>query len=168
MTSPATIQTTFDLYFNAAKLGELYDRRSSVTESFVAQAAIRFGQAVVAGTDLDRQVTIPAGTGMTFRGISIAVWQIEQQITAYPTTSSGSYPIASVVPVLRRGSIWVRVNQDVVIDDPVYFVHTDADPLKVGNFRKDADTNKADLVPTAVFRKAAKAGELAVVEINLP
>jgi hypothetical protein len=168
MTSPATIQTTFDQYFNAAKLGEIYDRRTSVAESFVAQAAIRFGQAVVAGTDLDRQVTIPAGTGMTFRGISIGVWQIEQQLTAYPTTSSGSYSIAAVVPVLRRGSIWVRVSQDVNPDDPVYFVHTDADPTIVGTFRKDANTNKADLVPHASFRKAALNGGLAVVEINLP
>ena len=164
----ATIQTTFEMYFNAAKLGEIYDRRSQVSESYAAENAIRFGQAVVAGTNLDRQVLTPSVTGQTFRGISIAIWQLEQQLTGYPTDSSGSYPAKAVVPVLRRGAIWVRVNQDVDIDDPVYFVHTNVDPTLIGNFRKDADTANADLVPTGVFRKAAKAGELAVVEINLP
>jgi len=164
----ATIQTDFSLYFNAAKLGELYDRREALTEAFVAETALRFGQACVVGTDKDRQVKAPSTTGQVFRGISIATWQLEQQITGYPTDSSGSYPIKMPLPVLRRGSIWVKVSQDVSVDDPVYFVHTDASPAIVGTFRKDANTDKADLVPTGVFRKAAKSGELAVVEINLP
>jgi hypothetical protein len=164
----ATIQTTFNLYFNAAKLGELYDRRYALSESYVAETDIKYGQACVAGTDLDRQVKTPNATGQKFRGISIATWQIEQTITTYPTDSRGIYLITSVVPVLRRGTIWVKVSQNVSIDDPVYFVHTDANPELVGTFRKDANVDKADLVPTGVFRKAAPDGGLAVVEINLP
>lgn len=169
----ATIQTTFNQYFNPAKLGEIYDNRTKVAESYIAEDLIRFGQAVVVGTDPDRQVLTPSATGEVFMGISVALWQIEQQLTTYPTTSSGLYPAKSVAGILRRGAIWVRVNQDVEINDPVYFVFSDADSTKIGNFRKDdgvvlPGSEIADLIPYAIFRKAAKAGELAVVEINMP
>jgi hypothetical protein len=169
----ATIQTTFDQYYNPAKLGEIYDNRYTMAESYIAENTIRFGQAVVEGTDEDRQVITPSATGQTFMGISIAIWQIEQQVTSYPTTSSGLYVAELVLPVLRRGAIWVRVNQDVEANDPVYFVFSDVDSTKIGNFRKDSGvvlpgSEIADLIPNALFRKAAKAGELAVVEINMP
>jgi len=164
----ATIQTDFNLYFNPAKLGEIYDNRPTVSESYIAEDSIRYGQAVVAGTNVDRQVLTPSVTGEKFMGISIAIWQIEQQLNSYPTTSSGLYAAQMVLPVLRRGAIWVKVNVDVEANDPVYMVYANADPLLIGNFRNDAGTLEADLVPTALFRKAAKAGELSVVEINLP
>lgn len=166
--SNAAIQTDFYLYFSPAKLGEIYDRSYSLVQSYKAESEIRFGQACVAGTDLDTQVKTPSTTGQKFRGISVALWQIEQKLTGYPTTSSGVYQVGEVVGVLGRGVIWVKVSQDVQIDDPVYFVHTDANPLIVGTFRKDANVNKADLVPTGIFKKAALSGGLAVVEINLP
>lgn len=164
----STIQTTFDLYYNPAKLGEIYDNRPKVAESFIAESIIRYGQAVVAGTNPDRQVITPSAAGQTFMGISIAIWQIEQQLNSYPTASSGLYVQEMVLPVLRRGAIWVRVNTDVEVNDPVYMVYANIDPTLIGNFRNDAGTLEADLIPNALFRKAAKAGELSVVEINMP
>jgi hypothetical protein len=88
-------------------------------------------------------------------------------LTGYPTTSSGKYLIGMVVPVLRRGAIWVRVNTNVNVDDPVYFVYSAANPALQGNFQNVAG-GIADLVPTGVFIKAGLAGGLAVVELNLP
>jgi hypothetical protein len=164
----ATIQTNFSLYYNPAKLGELYDRRPIVDEGFTALSSIRFGQGVVFGANPDNQVITPSLSTQVFAGISIGIWTIEQQITAYPTTSQGMYIAGMIIPVMRRGAIWVRVNIDVNINDPVYMVYANADPALIGNFRNNAGTSEAVLVPTGIFRKSATAGNLAVVELNLP
>jgi hypothetical protein len=164
----ATIQTDFSLYWKNGVLGQIADLTSSVKRSYCTETKLRFGQAVVYGTDPETQIKTPSATGQKFAGITVALWTMEQQLLSAPTTSYGGYLDEVVANIISRGSIWVRVNVDVTVNDPVYFVHTNVNSTLIGNFRNNAGTSEADLVPTGVFRKTAKAGELSIVEINLP
>jgi hypothetical protein len=164
-----SIQTDYKLYFLQAKAGMLGDLRENIQESYAAESEFNFGMAAVRGTDPVGQIIKAVATGGIFRGITVAAFTLEQSLLSGSISDSvGKYLINDMVPVMRRGQIWVKVVQDVLVDDPVYFVHTNVDPTKIGYFRKDADTANADLVPTGVFRTAALAGGLALVEINLP
>lgn len=166
-----SVQTTYQLYYERAKAGMIADLRTKVEESYAAESELNFGMAAVAGTDPEKQIKKPDAAGQTFRGITTDEWTEEQRLTNVPastTESEGKFIEYDMVPVLRRGVIWVKVVQDVNVDDPVYFMHSSPAPEDNGYFRKDAAGGQADLVPTGVFKTSALAGELAVVEINLP
>lgn len=164
-----TIQTTYDLYYLRAKAGMLGDVRDNTQESYAAENEFNFGMAAVFGTNAEKQIKKAVATGEVFAGITVAAMTTEQTLVPGSISdSTGKWLQYDMVPTLRKGQIWVKVTQDVNPNDPVYFVHTNADPTKIGYFRKDADTANADLVPTGIFRTAALAGGLALVEINLP
>lgn len=164
----AVIQTAYELRHPAAKLGMLGDVRTSVTEGYTAEDELLFGMACVAGTDPVLQVKKPSTGGEVFRGVTIMNQAKEQILESGELfKSSGKYLENQQVPVLRRGVIWVEVNQDVEPDDPAFFVHTGA-AADIGKFRMDDAATDADAVPTGVFRSAATAGNLALLEINLP
>jgi len=167
-----TVQTTYQQYFEQAKAGLIADIRTAVLESFAAENELNFGMATVAGTDPAKQVKKPSAASQVFRGITVAAWTMEQKLTGAPASTAdsiGKFVQYDMVPVLRRGLIWVKVVQDVVIDDAAYFVHTEAvNPEYIGYFRKDVDGGNADAVPTGVFRSSALAGALALLEVNIP
>jgi hypothetical protein len=164
------MQTSYNLYYDRLTLGQIADKTYTYPISLKAETIIRFGQAVVRGTvNQELNGRSPSVTGEIFRGISIKTPALEQVETAYPNTVSvGLYNIADSFSVMRKGRVAVKVLQDVGVDDPAYFVFSDADPLNVGYFRKDDGGGVADAVPTGKFVSAALAGGLAVLEINIP
>ena len=166
-----SVQTTYQQYFDRAKAGLVADIRTAILESFAAETELNFGMATVAGTNPEKQVKKPSTAGEVFRGITVAEWTMEQKLTGAPastTDSIGKFIQYDMVPILRRGLIWVKVIQDVIVDDAAYFMHSSPAPADNGYFRKDTAGGQADLVPTGVFRSSALAGELALLEINLP
>lgn len=142
-----------------ANIGLVADLEFAYKVSYAAEGVVGYGVAVVAGTDAEKQIKVPTATGQKFRGVSISTWANEQ----LKATSEGEYKDKQAVNVLRKGRIWVRVNANITVDDPAYFVYTGAD---AGKFRND--NTDADRVPGGEFRSSANAGELAVIEINLP
>jgi len=150
-------QLTYNLYQGAAYRGLIYDIENHRTVSAAAEGAIPLGFALVAGTDPEKQVTLPGVPGQPFRGISIGTWDQEQ------VAGVGQYRDTEAVNVMKQGLIWVEVNGNVLIDQSAFFVNTGVD---AGKFR--ADATDAEAVPTGVFRSSANSGELALLEINLP
>ena len=70
-----------------------------------------------------------------------------------------------MVPILRKGAIWVKVDEDVLAGE-------NAKALSTGNFGKatissDPATTPSDTV-IGTFKTSASAGSLAVLQINLP
>lgn len=135
---------------------------------------IPFGKAVVKLTgDADNQCSLPAATAdVTDRMLGIAVADVG--IEEDSSIAWGHYKAGLAVPVLSKGRIWVIAEDQVTdISLPVFVRFTDpggSAPLaSLGSFRTDADTADAVEQPACRWRTTtAGAGELAVVEINLP
>lgn len=163
------IQTTYPLAMTQAFEGALVDGGTDahiVSASNIAAASF-WGRAclVVAGEE-DRFVQ-PTGTAGVFMGILVHSHAIEQsQVTA----GAAGLPINHPGGVLRKGRIWVVVEEAVTTTDAVFYRHTTpgADPQFLGRFRTDADTASATQITAARWVSAAAAGGLAKLEINLP
>ena len=105
------------------------------------------------------------GTSDTLHAISLHTHQLAQD----RETGTVSYPEKAMVNAMRRGRVWVVVEESVTSDDPVYLrFRADGATKQPGQFRKSSDSGNAVLLSGARFVTSAGAGELAVVEINLP
>lgn len=133
---------------------------------------------VASATVSSRTITILNNPGLPLLINSVVVDDdtvASVQVTATVAHSSQSASIGQVwyaatdpVPVLRRGRIFVTVEQAVTSDDPVYVRHTASGTYVRGGFRKDVDTARALPWTAAAYVTSAAAGGVAVVEINLP
>jgi len=103
----------------------------------------------------------------------VAVFIQNKMNLGSPLGSAGPAPYipGDAVPVLTRGRIYVRVENNVTSDSPVYWrmIPTVGNPL-VGGFRSDSDGGNAILLSSNQVRwiTSASAGNLAVLEINQP
>jgi len=156
-----SVQTTYARDHAAGMAGLLSDLRDAVVESYSAEgtAGIGFGLAVVAGTDPDRQVKLPTGEGLVFRGITLHEYAQEQQ-----ADGTVEYAEGDTVNVGRRCRAWVRTAGSVTRDQKAFFIISGADAGKFSN----ADDASTDEVPTGVFRSSVSGAGLAELEINLP
>jgi len=84
------------------------------------------------------------------------------------TQAAASFRQNENMEIVRKGRIWVTVEEAVVYGDPVFFRHTVNGPLVPGGWRNDADTTNADAVPEAIFASTAAIDTVALIEINLP
>lgn len=156
-------QLSYDHEMQKAIPGMVSDLTDKTIISRAAEGDVDFGLALVQGTDPQKQVKVPTASAV-FEGVSAERFYIEQDLA----TGEGVNKDGESVAVLRKGRIWVHIDQDVAINDPVYFRHTSS-LGKEGYFRKDISGGEADLVPTAIFRRTATAAEgLTEIEINLP
>lgn len=132
-----------------------------------ASAVITFGKGVVRGS-ADNQVTLPAATGFVFMGIAKETNTIEKR-AGYSIDAAGKmgWPIDYDMSFVRRGVIAVPVDSDCVQGGAVYCIHTASAGQTPGHFRKDANTDKADLVPNAVFWKTLGAAGIGLIRLNL-
>lgn len=118
---------------------------------------IPFGRMVAKVAADENGVELPDSGGADLLGVAIRK----------VNSTDSNYPALSDVGVLRRGQVWVEVEQTVVAGDPVYVRHTDPGALGLGVFRKDADTADAVLVPEARYLIGASANGVALLDINL-
>jgi len=133
-----------------------------------AQAAIlTFGLGLVRGAS-DDLLVLPDGTGGVFMGVALASDSIEKR-SGYSLDANGDmgWPSDYTVSYVRRGLVAVPVDSDCVQGGPVYLIHTASSGQVPGHFRKDANTDQADLVPNAVFWKTLTAAGLGLVRFNL-
>lgn len=123
---------------------------------FVAQSAINPGRCYlpVASTDI---TSIKSAAGVAVRSDSIENGDDE------------GYPLNEAVEVLSAGVVWVPVEEAVTPASDVY-VRYAARGLntELGTFRTDSDSSTAAALPSARWLTSAGAGELALLEINLP
>lgn len=151
-------QTSYSINQSAAVSGQLgtAEPYSAISMNNPTDV-IEFGRMVAKVSADENGVQLPSGGSADLLGVAIRKVHSEDS----------NYPAGSDVGVLRRGQIYVQVEQTVVAGDPVYVRHTDPGALGLGVFRKDADTSDAVLVPEARYLTGASANGVALLDLNL-
>lgn len=162
-------QLTYPLDYALPFEGSLVDGSfdtNIVSASNVAAASF-FGRACLQVLDFEDRFVQPTTIGGVFLGILVHSHAIEQsQVTA----GGAGLPVNHPGGILRKGRIWVVVEEDIVTTDDVFyrFDAPGALPEAFGRWRSDLDTDGAQQVTQARWLTAASAGGLAKLEINLP
>lgn len=155
-------QTSYPTKMGIALEGQIADMQPHSIAGYAAEVEVGFGIGVTQGTK-DTQCKLPGATGFKLLGVTVHSHAREKDAATQ----------ADMVGVMRQGAIYVRPEQAVTPADPVYVRHTANGAGKTpGRFRADDDkiagTASADLIANARWRTSAGAGELAILEINLP
>lgn len=167
-------QTSVDFAPDVAIEGMVSRTTAHQTNSRVAAEAIQNGRLVVQGTR-DLQCKLPASAADVARARGISPYRATQMPSWPPGVSSSHYQAGQTVEAVARGRVWVKVEEAVAPDDPVYVrfaVHGGLDQL--GAFRKSADlsggagTETAAQLATAKYLTTAAINGLALVDLNLP
>ena len=166
------MQTDYSIDMSAAKVGMLAD--SALVQDIVSyknpDAEVKFGCLVTHGA-ADGEVVHPdAAAEVTdeklVRGVVVATHELE----SVENSEDPGYAAGSVVPVLRKGRIWVE-SEDAVTQSTsgVYARVLASSPLvQLGAFRASSMTSYAAAVPKAKWRSSTTgAAQLAVLEIDL-
>lgn len=126
------------------------------------------GLLVIRGTDVDVDAALPAAafTDADVLGVSIRTHKARSDGAL---VDNEVYEDDTPMPVRRRGRVYVTVEDAFVAGQQAYARHTagagGSDP---GAFRTDDDTATASVVNGARFMSSGGAGEIGVLEVNLP
>jgi hypothetical protein len=155
-----------DRYYEGKPL--TYESSIILTGKNDQDAVIAFGLGLVRGS-ADDFLEIPDGTGGTFMGVAVETNTIEKR-AGYSIDANGKmgWPIDYDMSYMRRGIIPVPIDSDCVQGGAVYLIHTASSGQVPGHFRKDANTDQADLVANAVFWKTLSAAGVGLIRINQP
>ncbi len=159
-------QTAYPLEAAVAFPGMLGEggKEFSISRANEDAVAIGAGRPVVVGTDPETQAALPSSAGETFLGITTAKHGRER----LDLVGAASFRQNENMEIVRKGRVWVTVEEAVVYGDPVFFRHTDNGPLLAGGWRNDTAAGEADAVPEAIFASTAAIDTVALIEINLP
>ena len=163
-----TDASTYGFALDGAQAGQKVDLGYDHLESFAAEGAVFFGAGVVHGTAPEKQVAVPTDDAGILAGVALfthsQVQGLDMAAAAGGQYSAGAeYRDTDTVSVMRRGRVWVEVTAEVAAGDDAY-----VDVTSEGEEGKFTDVALDNLATGGVFRSAADAGELAIVEINLP
>lgn len=160
-------QTSFASSYTAAHEGALADSSASDIVSkcnLEASANLAFGEAVRDGAGAAGAVKF-SGASQVLLGVVV----FEQKQTAQ-LAGTGAVAPTETANVLRAGRIWVKAEQAVALNSPVFVRHTaNGGTTAPGRFRIDIDTANATAVPGARWvTTTSAADQLAILELNLP
>lgn len=159
-----SVQTSVSTDLAAAFAGDIRGT-DCVEEVPYAEVAINPGLFVCQGT-ADNQGKLPTSSAEVAKGLGVARSNVARDPN-FPT-SSATYPIGSGVPVVRRGLVWVRVEEAVTPASTVYVRYDTGTGSQKGAFRASADSSTAAAVTGAKYRTSASADGLALLDLNLP
>lgn len=163
-------QTSYPLNQPEAVAGNLADVGNNDIISRSAEAALVFGLGVMVGTDKDKQAKVlTSGVHASNvidekKFLGVTVRDLARENLASSTNGYETYDTAAII---RKGRVYVKVEEAVTTEDPVYVRHTTGTGTVIGAFRKSADTNTAALLTNARWDKGASANGFAVLSINL-
>lgn len=172
----ASINDADQLYVDADVSGVAFTAvgttNCSVADVILNELNVPFGVLVVedtTGLSDDRahlpQVTGDITTVGKVAGVAVHNHGVEQNKGG---VNNLGYEPQSAMNVLRKGRIYVTV-EDAVVKGGLPFVRFVAGASEqLGSFRSDADGSDAVALPDARYVTSASAGGLAIVEINLP
>lgn len=156
-------QLVYNIDQAIAVAGLLGDLSPKYVRSYKATVEIAFGLAVsLSGTSGDSAKIPTATDDVTATPLGVAVFSHDQVNTGAP-----GYPIDAAVNVLRKGTIWVKVEEAVNAEDPAFVRFATGTGTVLGSFRKSADTATAVALPGAKFLTSAAANGLALLSINI-
>lgn len=154
--------------------GQLADSDNNVSKiSRLAGGTILPGRFVCFHSgDPDGKVELPVSTGeVTAQSAGITIY--DAMFSSFTGTGGPGNPylVNDMMPVLRRGRIWVTVEEAVTaFVSPVFVRFTaNAGTTAIGRFRTSADTARAVQLPGAQFLTSQSTIDgLALLEVNLP
>ena len=167
MPSPNTgIQTSYGYDMAVAFAGQLADLNDNESRSGNLEGAINipFGIGLKKGT-LDDGYIVPTLAGDICQGIAVHAHALDNiGLSGLSPATAGIQP-GEMFTVMRRGYIWVKVEEAVVRGGPVYMRYAaGAGGTILGSFRTSADTATASLVKGATYQTSqATVGGLAQV-----
>lgn len=146
----------------AGQLGDVGSGSKDI-ESRAAEEAFDCGIFVVAGASGSTcQKITAAGEVVSHKLLGVAIYQA---VVAPNKGGSGlRYVAGDMVPILKKGRVWVKVVEAAVTADSLpYIKHT------TGEIRGTADAG-ATIVPASMVKVliGADPGGVALVEVNLP
>jgi len=161
-------QSTYNTDPDVAFPGMALDNGPRDVVSFTneeAADALLGGLMVVQGTEAD-DALLPAATGDDPLGIVMHNHSLD-----FDLADGEVVAVDGLGAALKKGRIWVRVEEAIALGDDVYFRHTAAGAEQAGEFRTDADGGDADQLtnarwagPSATYNGVL----LAPLELNLP
>lgn len=161
-------QTAYNYSMDVAVSGLLVEASGgakSIGTWITPDDEIPFGRGVVKKSGDANGVVLPTGGSDRLEGIAL----YDPKVEAGAASVENAYPADTEIAVLKRGKVWVEVDQNVTPDDAVYCRYTvNGGSDQLGIFRADGDSSKAFAVTAARFLTAASAGGLAQLEINIP
>jgi hypothetical protein len=158
------MQTQVNNYMEKALAGQLADigQADIVTRINASRDTIPFGVFVTKGTN-EGEATLPGATEQVTGTVGLGV-----VLRSHTQPRGEGYADDDPMPVIKRGRVWVPV-EDTVTAESEAFVRFVADAgEQLGAFRSDADGTDAVALPGAKFVSDAEAGELALLDLNLP
>jgi len=134
----------------------------NLIESYAAEEdGIKFGRAVMEGTDNETEVKIYASASGVFVGVA-----------AYSTEASdldnSAYNQYDPAGIMTQGTILVYVEEAVSKGDTVRIRHTASGNLVAGSFATTADAGKTVALTGAEYRSDAASGTVAKLYIAPP
>jgi hypothetical protein len=125
---------------------------------------IPYGVAVTKGTT-DKDVKLPTTSPEAVAMLGVAIISNDIPNTAYGTAPK--YPVKSAVSVMRKGRVWVKVEEAVTAGDQAFVRFATGTGTILGSFRKSADTATAVAIPGTRYLTSASANGLAIVDLTL-
>jgi hypothetical protein len=148
------MQLSYPVNPSAAFEGMLADNGDHDALSKIAEGStLAFGRGCQLGTSEDQVKKLDGNTNK-FAGVVV-----------HKHVELGLVSDKMSISVLRKGRIWVKVDETIAQGDPV-FVRTDAG--NEGLFRKTTVAGAIDLSSKATIVVGAAAGGLAILDLNLP
>ena len=158
------MQTQVNEYMQKGMAGGLADIGPCdiVTRINADAAAIPFGVFVTKGANqgeavlptVSGEVTGPVGQGVVLR--------------SHTQPQEEGYAVSDPMSVIKKGRVWVPVDSAVTAESAAFVRFVAGAGEQLGVFRADADGTDAVALPGAKFVSDASAGELAVLDLNLP
>lgn len=138
-------------------LGKIASYQTYHADSVAAAGDIPFGSAVQLDTTNPEQGKKYDGSG-DFYGVAIA----KHFVPSFDGDKVGKYSDTDAVPVLRKGVITVKVQEDVIKGEKAVIDNATA------NFRPDGTSTAEVSGVVGVFKTSASGGGLTQLEISLP
>lgn len=169
-------QTDYFVNQFAAQSGQVYDLgENDVVTATNPNADVGYGLALCFDLSVgaDDGVKLPAASGdlAKFIGVSVLTQTNEQ---VYRGVGQSTYRAGKQIPAMRRGRVWVQVEEAVVKGDQAFVrFAAGAGGTQLGAFRKSADTATAAALKNGVYFTSSQLGRdgvslYAVVELANP
>lgn len=163
-------QTSYSYDLRSGFAGLIADTGHRDIVSRVSLADMPYGVLGVMGVLPDSEVKLPASSGdVTGSKVLGVVVSQHTQESQYPGGSTPSFiPASQTVGLMRKGRIWVNVEEAVVAGDQPFVRFAAGSFSQLGAFRKSADTATAVALPNARYvTSQATIGGVAVVELEI-
>ena len=158
------MQTSVNDYRDKGLAGQLADigNHDVITRANAYGDTIPFGVFVTKGAN-EGEAVLPDATGEVTGLVGLGVVGRSNM-----QPQGEGYADGDPMPIIKKGRVWVPVEDAVTAESAAFVRFVAAGAEQLGAFRSDADGTDAVALPGAKFVTDAIAGELALLDINLP